>query len=54
MFLNNRILEDRLKNAMHKYGIQQMDPEILFIMSEAMKNKYTEMIKELITISRSS
>lgn len=31
-----------------------MDPEIMFHISEAMRNKYSDIIKELISISRSS
>jgi hypothetical protein len=31
-----------------------MDPEILFVLSDAMKNKFTQIIKDLISISRSS
>jgi len=39
---------------MSKYGIANMDPEVMFMVSDAMRNKYTEVIKNLISISRSS
>ena len=37
---------------MQKYGLQGMDPEVMVIISEAMKNKFAEIIKDLIKIHR--
>lgn len=54
MFLNHKILEEMLRSIMSKYGIRHMDPEIMFMISEAMKSRYTSIIQELISISRSS
>lgn len=48
MFLNYKILQERLKSTMTRYGIKEMDNEIMYMISDSMKNKYTEMIKELI------
>jgi len=54
MFLNPKVLEERLNQVMSKYGIKRMDPEIMFMISEAMKSRYTNIITDLISISRSS
>lgn len=54
MFLNYKVLEERLKSTMHKYGIRDMDYEVMFMINDAMKHKYTDIIKDLIQISRSS
>ncbi|CDW83759.1 UNKNOWN [Stylonychia lemnae] len=54
MFLNYRVLEEKLRQTMSKYGIRNMDPEIMFLISEAMKTRYTSIITDLIAISRSS
>ena len=52
LFLNHKILEETLKSTMQKYGLQGMDPEVMVIISEAMKNKFAEIIKDLIKIHR--
>ena len=52
MFLNPKVLDERLKDYMHKYGINQLDPEVHFMINDAMKHKFTEIIKELIKIHR--
>ena len=39
---------------MSKYGLRNMDNEVMFMISEAMKCRYTNIIQELIAISRSS
>ena len=54
MFLNYRVLEEKVRGMMSRYGIRNMDPEIMFMMSEAMKSRYTNIIQDLIAISRSS
>lgn len=54
MFVNYNVLEDRFKSMMDKYGIKNMDPEILFMVSDSIKTKYINIIKDLIAISRSS
>jgi hypothetical protein len=41
MFLSHKILEETMKDAMIKYGIRSIDPEVLFMISDAMKVKYT-------------
>ena len=43
-----------MNSTMRKYGIQHMDPDVLFLISDALKNKYSSIIQELIDISRSS
>lgn len=54
MFVNYKALEDRFRSTMMKYGLRAMDPEVLFMVSDAMKSKYINIIEELIAISRSS
>jgi len=54
MFLNPRILEDKLSFIMIKYGIRGMDSDIMFMINDAIKEKYSNIITELVTISRSA
>jgi hypothetical protein len=52
MFLNPKILEERIKENLQKYGLNGVDPEIMFMINDAMKHKFTDIIKELIKIHR--
>lgn len=54
MFLNHRVLEEQLRGVMSRYGVKDIDPDVLFLISDAMKQRYTNIITELISISRSS
>jgi hypothetical protein len=54
MKLNYKVLEERVRSAMIKYGIEKLDREVLYIMNNAMETKYQSIIKELISISRTS
>ena len=39
---------------MSKYGVKHLNPEVLEIVNDSMKKKYTDIVTELIDISRSS
>jgi len=52
MFLNGKILEEKLQATMSKYGIKSMDADVLEMLSDAIKQKYTTIITDLIDISR--
>ena len=54
MFLNPAILEDKLKRTLAKYGLRTMDLDVMSIVSEAAKNKFSEIISSLIEINRSN
>lgn len=41
MFLNGRILEEKLQSTMSKYGIKNMDADVIEMLSDAIKHKYT-------------
>lgn len=52
--MKGKILEERIKQAMAKYGIRHLNQEVLEIVNDAMLKKYTDIITDLIDISRSS
>jgi hypothetical protein len=37
MFLNGKILEEKLQSTMSKYGIKSMDSDVIEMVSEAIK-----------------
>lgn len=53
LFLNGKILEEKIRATMSKYGLREMDEEVIEMVSNAMKLKYTNMLTDLIEISRS-
>jgi hypothetical protein len=53
MILNPELLEKTIKSQMLKYGLSKLDSEVIYLMDYAMKSKYMNIIKELISISRS-
>lgn len=54
MFLNYKILEEKVQSTMSKFGIRHMDSDVLFMINDAIKSKYIQILQELISISRSS
>ena len=53
MFLNGKILEEKLQSTMSKYGLKNMDMDVMEMLSDAIKQKYTTIITDLIDVSRS-
>lgn len=52
MFLYGKILEEMVHTTRAKYGLKSIDPEVLDMISEAAKHKYTSLITDLIETSR--
>mmetsp|Transcript_1693 Transcript_1693/g.1618 ORF Transcript_1693/g.1618 Transcript_1693/m.1618 type:complete len:214 (-) Transcript_1693:528-1169(-) len=53
-FLTTPLLEERVKMAMSKYDLKKLDSGCLQLFNDAIKQKYSSMVNELIQISRSS
>jgi hypothetical protein len=52
MFLYGKVLEEKLQMTMAKYGLKTMDSDVIEMLSEAIKQKYTTIITDLIDTSR--
>ena len=44
LFLNPKILEEKLRMTMSKYGIKNVDLSVMQLMSDSIKTKYTNII----------
>lgn len=60
MFLNFPVLNQIVESTMRKYGLRNsqseyacVDPEVLIMLSKAAEIKYTNIIRDLLNISRS-
>ena len=54
MFLNAKILEENLASTLVKHGLRNMDADVPFMLNDAIKQKFTELLTDLVAVSRSA